>query len=209
MGTFVPPHNDCAKCPRLKELRDQLRIQQPTWHNSPVPSFGCLHASVLIVGLAPGREGANRTGRPFTSDYAGDLLYPMLIKHGFAKGTYAEHKDDGLELINCRITNAVRCLPPQNKPTTQEMKNCRGFLKSEMDSMPNVKTILTLGRIAHEQVCRALNEIPSHYIFAHGAEHKIAKIKVINSYHCSRYNTNTGRLTEAMFEDVIIALKAS
>lgn len=162
---------------------------------------------MLIVGLAPGLRGANFTGRPFTADYAGDLLYPTLIKYGFARGVYRESADDGLELRGCRITNAVRCVPPENKPTGEEMANCLGFLKDEIASLKNLRIVLALGKIAHDSVLRACGKKISAHKFAHGAAHDLGDLTLVNSYHCSRYNTNTGRLTEAMFHDVFEAIK--
>jgi uracil-DNA glycosylase len=200
--TFTPPSKECALCPRLKVFRDTQRAKHPSWHNAPVPSFGSLDARLLIVGLAPGLEGANATGRPFTGDYAGDLLYATLLKFGLAKGTYAEQASDGLTLISTRITNAVRCVPPQNKPETSEIKACRPFLIDEIEAMGQLRVILALGRIAHEQTLTTLAKKPSAYPFAHGGVHRLENITLISSYHCSRYNTNTGRLTTAMFESV-------
>lgn len=189
-------------CPRLADFRHRNREVAPDWFNSPVPPFGLKSAEVLIVGLAPGLKGANRTGRPFTGDYAGDLLYSTLSEFGFAKGTYAARPDDGLELVNCRITNSVRCVPPQNKPIGSEIKTCRGFLVSTIAEMEKLKVILTLGRVAHDSVITALGDRPRTHGFAHGALHRIERLLVVNSFHCSRYNTNTGRLTEEMFQAV-------
>jgi len=197
-----PPH-DCPLCPRLKAFRAANRTKYPDWFNAPVPSFGPLDARILIAGLAPGLQGANRTGRPFTGDWAGDLLYATLLKHKLAKGEYDERIDDTLELVDCRIANAVRCLPPQNKPEPSEIKTCRQFLKSELESLPNVKVILALGKIAHDSVCDTLGVRKALHPFKHGVSYDIGKFKLISSYHCSRYNTNTGVLTTAMFEDVV------
>jgi uracil-DNA glycosylase len=200
---IAPPH-DCALCPRLKAFRDANRIKYPDWFNAPVPSFGPLDARILIAGLAPGLQGANRTGRPFTGDWAGDLLYATLLKHGLAKGHYEERADDTLELRDCRIANSVRCVPPQNKPEPGEIKTCRQFLTSELESLPKVKVILALGKIAHDSVCDALGARKALHPFRHGtAYEKIGKFTLISSYHCSRYNTNTGVLTAKMFEDVV------
>jgi len=199
---LAPPH-DCALCPRLKAFRDTNRAKYPDWFNAPVPSFGPLTARILIAGLAPGLQGANRTGRPFTGDWAGDLLYATLLKQGLAKGEYDERIDDTLELVDCRIANAVRCVPPQNKPEPSEIKTCRQFLKSELDVLPNVKVILALGKIAHDSVCDTLGARKALHPFKHGVSYDIGKFKLISSYHCSRYNTNTGVLTTAMFEDVV------
>jgi len=168
-----------------------------------VPSFGPLDACILIAGLAPGLQGANRTGRPFTGDWAGDLLYATLLKHGLAKGDYEERIDDTLELVDCRIANAVRCVPPQNKPEPSEIKTCRQFLKSELETLPRVKVILALGKIAHDSVCDTLGARKSLHPFKHGVSYDIGRFKLISSYHCSRYNTNTRVLTTQMFEDVV------
>ena len=197
-----PPH-DCPLCSRLKAFRDANRTKYPDWFNAPVPSFGPLDARILIAGLAPGLQGANRTGRPFTGDWAGDLLYATLLKHRLAKGEYDERIDDTLTLVDCRIANAVRCVPPQNKPEPSEIKTCRQFLKSELESLPNVKVILALGKIAHDSVCDTLGARKALHPFKHGVSYDIGKFKLISSYHCSRYNTNTGVLTTAMFEDVV------
>ena len=197
-----PPH-DCALCPRLKAFRDTNRAKYPDWFNAPVPSFGPLTARLLIAGLAPGLQGANRTGRPFTGDWAGDLLYATLLKHGLAKGEYEERADDTLQLMDCRIANAVRCVPPQNKPEPSEIKTCRQFLKSELETLPQVKVILALGKIAHDSVCDTLGARKALHPFKHGVAYDIGKFKLISSYHCSRYNTNTGVLTTKMFEDVV------
>ena len=203
----APPHN-CPLCPRLKAFRDTNRAKYPDWFNDPVPSFGPLTARILIAGLAPGLQGANRTGRPFTGDWAGDLLYATLLKHRLAKGTYEERADDSLELVDCRIANAVRCVPPQNKPEPLEIKTCRQFLKSELETLPNVKVILALGKIAHDSVCDTLGARKALHPFKHGVAYDIGKFKLISSYHCSRYNTNTGVLTAKMFEDVVGKAKA-
>ncbi len=196
------PSHDCALCPRLKAFIDENRVKFPGKWNAPVPSFGALEAEFLIVGLAPGLKGANFTGRPFTGDYAGDLLYPTLIKFGFAKGVFDARPDDGLEMANARITNAVRCVPPQNKTTAEEEKTCRPFLVDEIAAMENLKVILSLGLVAHNAVLRTFGEKLSAHKFGHGVVHDLETVKLINSYHCSRYNTNTGRLTVEMFEDV-------
>ncbi|HJT43131.1 MAG TPA: uracil-DNA glycosylase [Rhizomicrobium sp.] len=199
---LAPPH-DCPLCPRLHAFRQQNRRKYPDWFNDPVPSFGPLTARILIAGLAPGLQGANRTGRPFTGDWAGDLLYATLLKHGLAKGIYEERADDSLELADCRIANAVRCVPPQNKPEPSEIKTCRPFLKSELESLPHVKVVLALGKIAHDSVCDTLGARKALHPFKHGATYEIGKFMLISSYHCSRYNTNTGVLTTKMFEDVV------
>ena len=197
-----PPH-DCPLCPRLKAFRDANRAKHPDWFNAPVPNFGPLDARILIAGLAPGLQGANRTGRPFTGDWAGDLLYATLLKHGLAKGEYEERADDTLELVNCRIANSVHCVPPQNKPEPSEIRTCRQFLTSELETLLQVKVILALGKIAHDSTCDALGARKATHPFKHGVSYDIGKFKLISSYHCSRYNTNTGRLTTAMFEDVV------
>lgn len=201
------PDRDCGLCPRLREFREENRIRFPDKFNAPVPSFGPDDAQLLIVGLAPGLRGANFTGRPFTGDYAGDLLYATLLKFGMAKGEYKADPHDGLELVNTRITNAVRCLPPENKPVGEEINNCRPFLSSEIENLKNLKVILCLGLVAHNSVVKMLGGKVSAHKFGHGTVCDIGGIKVIDSYHCSRYNTNTGRLTTAMFEDVFALIK--
>lgn len=205
--TKADPERDCPLCPRLAAFRDQWRSREPDWHNAPVPSFGPHHARLLIVGLAPGLRGANATGRPFTGDYAGDLLYATLGEFGFARGTYAESPDDGLELLDCRITNAVRCVPPENKPVGDEINACRPFLQRTISEMPDLTTILVLGRIAHESVVRALGAKPAQVPFIHGRRQAVGTLTLVSSYHCSRYNTNTGRLTEAMFREVFAGIR--
>jgi uracil-DNA glycosylase family 4 len=204
-----PPH-DCADCPRLAAFRTTNRGAYPDWWNAPVPSFGEAEARVAIVGLAPGLRGANRTGRPFTGDYAGDLLYRTLIAFGFASGIYDRRPDDGLKLVDCAIVNAVRCVPPQNKPTPQEIATCRRYLTRAISALPRLRVMLALGRIAHESALRAINLGPAKYPFAHGARHALASagIHLFDSYHCSRYNTNTGVLTEAMFREVFASIRA-
>lgn len=197
------PPLDCSLCVRLCDFRKQNAAANPDWHNAPVPSFGDARARVLIVGLAPGLQGANKTGRPFTGDYAGDLLYTTLEKFGFTTGTYGASPDDGLELRDCMITNAVRCVPPQNKPIGAEMANCRPFLTERIRQLPRLSAIIALGRIAHENTLSALDLKRSAYKFAHCARHRLNdQLTLFDSYHCSRYNTNTGRLTPRMFEDV-------
>ena len=206
--SMTDPGRDCPLCPRLADFRDVQRAAFPDWFNAPVPSFGSADARLLIVGLAPGLRGANCTGRPFTGDYAGDLLYATLTKFGFANGSYDARPDDGLRLSDCRITNAVRCVPPQNKPIGAEMKACRPFLEATIRSMENLKVILALGRIAHENTLSTLGHKRSAWTFAHNAGHQLEPgLRLIDSYHCSRYNTNTGRLTEAMFEDVFVQIR--
>ena len=202
------PPQGCQLCPRLVDFRKANRKDHPDWHNAPVPSFGPNDCTLLVVGLAPGLQGANRTGRPFTGDYAGDLLYPTLIKYGFAKGSYGRSADDGLRLTRCRITNAVRCVPPQNKPVGAEQKACRSFLADEIAGLPNLKTILALGRIAHDAVLATLALKKAAYPFIHGAKHPLpGDIMLTDSYHCSRYNLNTGRLTAEMFEAVFVSIR--
>jgi uracil-DNA glycosylase family 4 len=207
---FEEPPLDCPRCPRLVAFRNELRAKYPDWGNAPVRSFGSIDASLLIVGLAPGMKGANRTGRPFTGDYAGDLLYATLLKFGFARGTYRADPNDGLQLVDCRIANAVRCLPPENKPTPVEFTQCRPFLQAELAVMPEVKVILALGKGAHDQVLRVLTVRPAGaYPFIHGRLHDLPTgLKLADSYHCSRYNTNTGRLTTEMFEDVFTTVRS-
>ncbi len=200
--TACDPGRDCPLCPRLVAFRERQRVAHPDWHNAPVPSFGTDSARLLIVGLAPGLQGANRTGRPFTGDWAGDLLYETLIGFGLASGTYDERPDDGLTLIDTRITNAVRCVPPENKPTTEEIATCRGFLAATIAAMPRLTAVVTLGKIGHDSAVRALGERPSRVPFSHGGVHRIGTVTVFSSYHCSRYNTNTGVLTPEMFRSV-------
>jgi len=202
------PGRDCTLCPRLQAFRTEWRGREPDWFNAPVASFGSTGARLLIVGLAPGLRGANRTGRPFTGDYAGDLLYATLARFGFARGRYQARPDDGLALIDARITNAVRCVPPENKPTPAEIKTCRRFLETTIAEMQNLRAIVTLGRIAHDSTIAALNHRRALAPFGHGAAHDIGTLRVFASYHCSRYNTNTRVLTPKMFEDVFAAVRA-
>ncbi len=196
------PGRNCSRCPRLAGFRKQWRAHEPSWFNAPVPSFGPLDARVLVVGLAPGLQGANRTGRPFTGDYAGVLLYDTLSRFRFTRGQYDAHPDDGLELIDCRITNAVRCVPPENKPTPAEIETCRDFLKSTIAEMKCLLAIVVLGRIAHDSVVTALGGRKSATPFKHGGRNMLGKLALFSSYHCSRYNTNTGVLTPEMFRAV-------
>ncbi len=199
---------DCPHCPRLVDFRVTNQKAHPDWFNAPVPSFGPASARLLVLGLAPGLQGANRTGRPFTGDWAGDLLYPTLLTFGFARGTYKADPNDGLELVDCMISNAVRCVPPQNKPTGPEAKACRDFLKARLDNLPNLTTIIALGRVAHENLISALELKRANFAFGHAARHQLSDtLTLFDSYHCSRYNTNTGRLTEAMFHDVFRAAR--
>lgn len=208
------PGRDCALCPRLCALRAKLRVDHPAWHNAPVPSFGNARARLLVVGLAPGLKGANRTGRPFTGDFAGDLLYSTLKKFGLARGTYragredaAWHPDD-LELTGARLTNAVRCLPPANKPLPAEAAACRPFLKAEIGAMPGLRIVLALGRVAHDATLAAFGLRAASARFAHGAFHELPGDRLLaDSYHCSRYNTNTRRLTPEMFEAVFAEIR--
>jgi uracil-DNA glycosylase family 4 len=202
------PGRNCPRCPRLVAFREHWRAHEPTWHNAPVPSFGPIEARLLIVGLAPGLQGANRTGRPFTGDYSGALLYETLIRYGFARGQYAAHPDDGLTLVDARITNAVRCVPPENKPTGAEIVSCRDFLKPTIAEMPNLTTIVTLGRIAHDTVVTALGARRAAVPFSHGGKAEIGPLTLFSSYHCSRYNTSTGVLTPEMFRAVFAAVRA-
>lgn len=208
MAVPTDPGRDCPLCPRLVAFRHEWRAAEPSWHNAPVVSFGARDARLLIIGLAPGLRGANRTGRPFTGDYAGDLLYRTLIDFGFATGRYEARPDDGLTLRDALITNAVRCVPPANKPLPAEIHACRPFLTATMDAMPRLSAILALGRVAHESVLRALGARLAAHPFAHGAAVAIRPgLALFDSYHCSRYNTNTGRLTEAMFRNVFEAIR--
>ena len=202
------PDRDCPLCPRLVAFREANRAREPLWHNAPVPPFGDITARLLIVGLAPGMQGANRTGRPFTGDYAGDLLYATLLEYGFAKGTYQARPDDGLKLVDCRIANAVHCVPPQNKPLPVEINTCRQFLGANLATMPNLRAIVALGRIAHDTVLKPLNLKASQAPFGHGAVHLAGAFRLYDSYHCSRYNTNTGVLTTDMFRSVFAKVKA-
>jgi uracil-DNA glycosylase family 4 len=207
MNVVAEPPPDCALCDRLAEFRAANRAANPDWFNAPVASFGPPDARLLIVGLAPGLKGANRTGRPFTGDYAGDLLYATLLKFGFATGTYAARPDDGLELVDCMITNAVRCVPPQNKPSPAEIAACRPFLAARVAALSRLRAVLALGRIAHDSTLTALGLRKASFPFGHGNRHDMGGgLMLFDSYHCSRYNTNTGRLTAAMFEDVFRAI---
>lgn len=202
------PGADCPRCPRLVAFRERWRAEKPDWHNAPVPSFGPIDARTLIVGLAPGLQGANRTGRPFTGDWAGDLLYETLAEFGFSRGKYDERPDDGLTLIDCRISNGVRCVPPENKPLPAEINNCRAFLKDTIAEMPRLRAVVTLGRISHETTVKALNGKRADAPFAHGTATAIGPVTVFASYHCSRYNTNTGVLTPKMFKAVFAQVRA-
>ncbi len=205
----IDPPLDCALCPRLAAFRATNRGIFPEFHNAPVPSFGAADARLLVVGMAPGLKGANQTGRPFTGDYAGDLLYTTLARFGFTTGTYDRRPDDGLALIDCRITNAVRCVPPQNKPVGAEVSACQPFLQATLAEMTTLKVILVLGALAHGATLSALGLRKSAFKFGHRAEHRLENGRMlVGSYHCSRYNTNTGRLTPAMFEAVFEQVRA-
>ena len=199
---FDEPPLDCPRCPRLVAFRQSLQGQYPDWNNAPVRSFGGLDARLLIVGLAPGMKGANRTGRPFTGDHAGWMLYDTLFKTGFANDKFDARTDDGLELYDCMITNAVRCAPPGNKPETSEENTCRPFLTQRFKDLPNLNVIVTLGDVSRRNVLKALGLKASAGIPGHGTEFQAGPYVVLNSYHCSRLNTNTGRLTAPMFEAV-------
>ena len=201
------PDRDCPLCPRLVAFREANRAREPLWHNAPVAPFGDITARLLIVGLAPGMQGANRTGRPFTGDYAGDLLYATLLEYGFAKGNYQARPDDGLKLVDCRIANAVHCVPPQNKPLPVEINTCRQFLVANLETMPKLRAIIALGRIAHDSVLKPLKLKASQAPFGHGAVHQAGAFKLYDSYHCSRYNTNTGVLTTEMFHGVFAQVR--
>ena len=203
------PPIDCDRCPRLAAYRAENRAARPAWHNAPVPSFGDPAARLLVVGLAPGRRGANRTGRPFTGDDAGDVLYAALGRHGFARGTYRASPDDGFTLVDCRVTNAVRCAPPQNKPTGGEIGACRPFLYDELRRGEPPHVVLCLGRIAHDATLRALDLRLRDHPFAHGGVRRPAGgPTLVASYHTSRYNMNTGRLTDSMFDAVVGHVRA-
>lgn len=198
------PPRDCPLCPRLVAFREEARAQFPNWYNAPVPNWGDTNPGLMIVGLAPGLRGANRTGRPFTGDYAGELLYATLRKFGLAEGEYAADPHDGMVLRDTLIVNAVRCVPPQNKPTGPEIATCRQFLIATFNANTQAKAILALGRIAHDSLLSTLGERRAAFPFSHGAEHRLSDGRVLfDSFHCSRYNTNTGRLTTEMFEDVV------
>ena len=206
--TRLSPGRDCPLCPRLVGFRAAARAAHADWHNAPVDSLGGLEARLLIVGLAPGLRGANRTGRPFTGDFAGDLLYRTLQDFAFATGRYAARADDGLRLIDCRITNAVRCVPPGNTPKADEAAACRRFLSAEIAALSRLEVILALGTVAHAAVLRAVGLRAAKLPFRHGAVHALPRgLTLADSYHCSRYNTNTGRLTEAMFHAVFAAIR--
>ena len=208
MAIAAEPGRDCPLCPRLVAFRKQSRKAEPDWHNAPVPGFGARDARLLIVGLAPGLRGANRTGRPFTGDYSGKLLYETLIKSGFARGDYDARPDDGLVLVDARIANAVSCVPPENKPTTEEIRTCNQFLAATIAGMPKLAAVVALGRIAHDAVLLALNGKRTKMPFAHGAVHELGRLTIFDSFHCSPLNTHTGRLTPKMFGAVFARVRA-
>jgi uracil-DNA glycosylase len=197
------PSRDCPLCPRLVAFRQACREEYPDWWNAPVPVFGDAQAWLGIIGLAPGKHGANRTGRPFTGDWAGDLLFATLDKFRMSRGTYESRPDDGFRLEGAIIVNSVKCLPPANKPLPEEINTCRQFLSRQIEALPKLEVFIALGKIAHDSFVRHLGGRLADYKFGHGAEHALPDGRVlIDSYHCSRYNTNTGRLTPQMFEDV-------
>lgn len=208
-NNMLCPTANCNLCQRLTAFRNDNRKKFPSYFNAPVPSFGDLNAQFLVIGMAPGLNGANQTGRPFTNDYAGDILYPALKKFGFAQGIYGKRANDGFKLLNCRVTNAVRCVPPQNKVIAEEVNNCRRFLADEIASMPNLKVILTLGTVAHNTLLSTLNYKKSAFKFAHGAKYLLPQhnIFLFDSYHTSRYNINTGVLSAQMFDTVITDIR--
>lgn len=202
----APRH--CPRCPRLVDFRHEAARSHPDWFNGAVPSFGEDTASLLIIGLAPGLKGANRTGRPFTGDYAGDLLYSTLLTFGFARGTYKADPNDGLRLVDCMITNAVRCVPPGNKPLPQEINTCRGYFSARLAALPRLTAMVALGRVAHDQTLATLGLRKSQFPFKHGARHDTGPAVLFDSLHCSRLNTNTGRLTTEMFHAVFRDVRA-
>ena len=202
------PARSCPLCARLVEYRRENQTANPDWYNGPAPSFGDASARLLVVGLAPGRQGANRTGRPFTGDHAGVLLYGTLLKTKFARGEYQARTDDGLQLLDCMITNAVRCAPPGNKPTPSEEIACRPFLAARIAALPNLEVIITLGDVARRNLLKALGAPASAAKGGHGSEADVGSYHLINSYHCSRLNTNTGRLTAEMFEAIFLRARA-
>lgn len=210
MRTDTPaePARDCPLCPRLVDYRRDNQRKEPNWYNGPAPSFGDPEARLLVLGLAPGRTGANRTGRPFTGDFAGVLLYETLIKFGFAAGRYQARPDDGLQLIDCMVSNAVRCAPPGNRPLPEEEAACRPFLRARLAALPRLKAIVTLGDVARRNVLKALGEKGSSAPNGHGVQYQAGPYRLFNSYHCSRLNTNTGRLTTPMFEAVFAEVRS-
>lgn len=205
--TGPEPPRDCPLCPRLVDYRMVNRAQNPDWWNGPAPSFGDPEGRLLVLGLAPGRQGANRTGRPFTGDFAGVLLYETLLKYGFASGQYAARPDDGLRLVDCMVSNAVRCAPPGNKPLPAEEATCRPFLQRRIAALPRLRAIVTLGDVSRRNVLRALGAKANAAAAGHGVETDIGPYRIFGSYHCSRLNTNTGRLTPAMFEAVFASVR--
>lgn len=211
-SAYPEPEHDCTLCPRLHDFLQTWRIDEPSWHNAPVAPFspigGLDKTRLLIVGLAPGVRGANRTGRPFTGDYAGELLYATLKEFGFAQGVFEARPDDSLQLCETAIVNAVRCVPPQNKPVGQEINTCRRFFAPLLQNLPHLDAVVTLGAIAHQSTVRALGEKVSRHPFGHGKQTDIGRLRIFSSYHCSRYNTNTGVLTTAMFEDIFRTARA-
>jgi uracil-DNA glycosylase len=210
LASNLEPSRNCPDCPRLAEFRRLNRAQFPDWHNAPVSSFGPDDARLAIIGLAPGLRGANRTGRPFTGDYAGDLLYATLLAFGFASGEYDRRSDDGLKLNDCAIVNAVRCVPPQNKPTPLEIATCRRYLVGALDKLVKLRAIVVLGRIAHDSALRTFGLPLARFPFSHGSIHDLPgdRPMLFDSYHCSRYNTNTGVLTPQMFRTVFASVRA-
>ncbi len=206
---IAAPDRDCPLCPRLVAYRTANRAANPAWHNGPVPSWGPVEAPLLVLGLAPGVRGANRTGRPFTGDYAGKLLYGTLLKYGLARGEYREDPNDGMELTGCRIANAVRCVPPENLPTPAEIRTCNDFVKAELAGMPKLRAVLALGTVAHTALLRAKGIPAARIAFGHGAINTLPDgLLLADSYHVSRYNTSTRRLTTEMFEAAVEALLA-
>ncbi|MGE4482644.1 uracil-DNA glycosylase [Acidocella sp.] len=202
------PGRDCGLCPRLVAYRQDYRALHPDWFNAPVPSFGPLSARLLVVGQAPGVNGANRTGRPFTGDVAGRLLYPALVKFGFARGQFQERPDDGLQLLDCRVTNAVRCAPPQHKLETSDKNHCLPYLAAEIAAMPKLKLLLAIGGKAHDSILQGLGLKPSQHKFQHGALHGLPSgLTLADSFHTSQYNVNTGRITQEMFEDILAGIR--
>jgi uracil-DNA glycosylase family 4 len=208
MTEAAEPPRDCPLCPRLVDYRHENQRREPTWFNGPAPSFGDPNARLLVLGLAPGRMGANRTGRPFTGDFAGVLLYETLLKFGFAVGHYQARPDDGLQLIDCMLSNAVRCAPPGNRPLPSEEETCRPFLQARIAALPRLKAIVTLGDVARRNVLKALGQKGSAAPSGHGVQYQVGPYRLFNSYHCSRLNTNTGRLTTPMFEAVFAEVRA-
>ena len=202
------PDRDCGLCPRLVAYREEYRRLHPNWFNAPVPSFGPITARLLVVGQAPGVNGANKTGRPFTGDVAGRLLYPALLKFGFASGTFQERADDGFEMQDCRITNAVRCAPPQHKLETSDKNHCLPYLAAEITAMPSLKVLLAIGGKAHESILQGLSLKSSQHKFKHGAMHSLpGGLVLADSFHTSQYNVNTGRITQKMFEEIVAAIR--